>query len=143
MTNEEYKEMQRTAFGIRDSDGRLHISRKELRDFLPPGFPIIVTLCGSTRFKEQYEQAAKELTLQGKMVFSVGFFGHQEDGDGKTLDQRSETKIALDELHLRKIDCSDAIYVLNVGGYIGESTRREIEYAKKLGKKISYLEEQK
>jgi hypothetical protein len=97
--------------------------------------PEVITLCGSTRFKDQYLQAQTDLTLEGKIVISVGLFGHVD-----FKDMSYETKAMLDVLHLRKIDISDGIYVINVGGYIGESTHREIEYAKKNGKMISYLE---
>ena len=94
-----------------------------------------ITLCGSTRFRAQFEQMNRKLTLEGHVVLSVGVFGHF--GDKITEDE----KRMLDEIHKRKIDMSDAIYVLNVGGYIGESTRSEIEYACERGKKIMYLEE--
>ena len=98
-------------------------------------FPVI-TLCGSTRFKEQFLQAQKRLTLEGNIVISVGLFGHSGDDEVWT----EGTKGMLDEMHKRKIDMADSIYVINVGGYIGESTRSEIEYARKNGKDIQYLE---
>lgn len=95
----------------------------------------IVTLCGSTRFKEQFMQAQKELTLQGCIVISVGLFGHAGDAEVWT----EGTKAMLDDMHLRKIDLADEIFVINVDGYIGESTRREIAYAKQTGKPVHYL----
>ena len=95
----------------------------------------IVTLCGSTRFKEQFMQAQKELTLQGCIVISVGLFGHAGDAEVWT----EGTKTMLDDMHLRKIDLADEIFVINVDGYIGESTRREIAYAKQTGKPVRYL----
>lgn len=95
----------------------------------------IVTLCGSTRFKEQFMQAQKELTLQGCIVISVGLFGHAGDAEVWT----EGTKAMLDDMHLRKIDLADEIFVINVDGYIGESTRREIAYAKQTGKPVRYL----
>ena len=98
-------------------------------------FPVI-TLCGSTRFKEQFLEAQKRLTLEGNIVISVGLFGHSGDEEGWT----PGTKEMLDNMHKRKIDMADAIYVINVGGYIGSSTRSEIEYAEKHGKTILYLE---
>lgn len=110
-------------------------SAMRLRDFLPPGFPTIVTLCGSTRFKEAYAAAARAETLAGRIVLSVGLLGHDEG-----LDMRGPVKAMLDELHLRKIDVSDEVLVLNVGGYIGSSTRREIEYATAHAKAVRYLE---
>ena len=98
----------------------------------------VITLCGSTRFKEQFLEAQKQLTLDGNIVISVGLFGHAGDdevwADG--------VKKMLDDMHKRKIDMADAIYVINPGGYIGESTRGEIEYARRNGKEILYLERQ-
>ena len=96
----------------------------------------IITLCGSTRFKEQFLEAQKRLTLEGYIVISVGLFGHS--GDDEVW--KPGTKEMLDDMHLRKIDLADEIFVINVGGYIGESTRSEIAYAEKTGKKVTYLE---
>ena len=96
----------------------------------------IVTLCGSTRFKEQFLEAQKHLTLEGCIVISVGLFGHSGDDDV----WKPGVKEMLDDMHLRKIDLADEIFVINVGGYIGESTRREIAYAEKTGKTVKYLE---
>ena len=96
----------------------------------------VITLCGSTRFKDQFLEAQKRLTLEGNIVISVGLFGHSGDdevwADG--------IKSMLDDMHKRKIDIADAIYVINPDGYIGESTRSEIEYARRNGKEILYLE---
>lgn len=97
--------------------------------------PIVVCLCGSTRFKEAFITAMKEETLAGKIVLSVGLFGHLED-----IDMNGPIKKTLDELHLRKIDISDEVLILNVNGYIGESTSSEIKYAASLGKVLRYLE---
>ena len=99
----------------------------------------VITLCGSTKFKEQYLEAQKRLTLEGNIVISVGLFGHSGDDEVWT----EGTKTMLDDMHLRKIDMADEIFVINVGGYIGESTRREIGYALNCGKKIKYLENAK
>lgn len=96
----------------------------------------VITLCGSTRFKEQFLEAQKRLTLEGNIVISVGLFGHS--GDEEVWNEG--TKEMLDDMHKRKIDMADSIYVINVGGYIGSSTRSEIEYAKKQGKQVLYLE---
>lgn len=98
----------------------------------------VITLCGSTRFKEQFLEAQKRLTLEGNIVISVGLFGHSGDNEVWT----PGTKEMLDDMHKRKIDMADAIYVINVGGYIGESTKGEIEYALKNGKRVMYLEEE-
>ena len=96
----------------------------------------IITLCGSTRFKEQYMAAQKRLTLEGNIVISVGMFGHS--GDAEVW--KPGVKEMLDDMHLRKIDLADEIFVINVGGYIGESTKHEIAYAQQTGKKVNYLE---
>ena len=96
----------------------------------------VVTLCGSTRSKDAFMEAQKRLTLAGNIVISVGLFGHSGDNEVWT----EGTKEMLDNMHKRKIDMSDGIYVINVGGYIGESTRSEIDYATKNGKTVEYLE---
>lgn len=95
----------------------------------------VVTLCGSTKFKEAFERMEKQLTLENKIVLSVGFF---EKIDGTTLTSQQLEMLA--ELHKEKIRMSDGIYVVNEGGYIGESTRKEIEFAKIMGKDIEYME---
>lgn len=97
----------------------------------------VVTLCGSTKFKEEFLQVQKELTLQGNIVISVGLFGHSADKEV----WEEDTKEMLDDMHKRKIDMANEIYVINKGGYIGSSTKSEIEYAKSVGKGIKYLEE--
>lgn len=98
----------------------------------------VVTLCGSTRFKDEFIRVTEQLTLQGVVVISVGLFGHADNKYSTIISD--EIKKMLDDLHLQKIDMADQIYVINVGGYIGESTRNEIEYAQKQGKVIKYLE---
>ena len=106
------------------------------------GYPVL-TLCGSTRFKDEFMNAQKKLTLEGNIVISVGLFGHSGDPevwDGMDEGTLSKTKEMLDDMHKRKIDMSDAIYVINVGGYIGDSTKAEIRYAKDHGKEVLYLE---
>ena len=97
----------------------------------------VITLCGSTRFKEQFLEAQKRLTLAGNIVISVGLFGHSGDDEVWT----EGTKEMLDDMHKRKIDMADEIFVINVGGYIGQSTRSEIDYALRNGKIVKYLEE--
>ena len=96
----------------------------------------VITLCGSTRFKNEFLEAQKRLTLEGNIVISVGLFGHT--GDNEVWAEG--TKEMLDDMHKRKIDMADEIFVINVGGYIGTSTRSEIEYAVATGKKVNYLE---
>ena len=95
----------------------------------------VITLCGSTRFKDAFLEAQKRLTLAGNIVISVGLFGHSGDDEVWS----DGIKEMLDDMHKRKIDMADSIYVINVGGYIGESTRSEIEYAQRNGKTIEYL----
>ncbi len=103
----------------------------------------VITLCGSTRFKDAFMEVQKRLTLEGNIVISVGLFGHSGDSevwDGMDEGTLSKTKEMLDDMHKRKIDMADEIFVINVGGYIGESTRSEIDYALMNGKKVRYLE---
>lgn len=99
----------------------------------------VITLCGSTRFKDQFLEAQKRLTFAGNIVISVGLFGHSGDDEVWT----EGTKEMLDDMHKRKIDMADRIYVINVNGYIGSSTRSEIEYARKKGKQVLFLEPDK
>lgn len=99
----------------------------------------VITLCGSTKFKDEFLAQQKRLTLEGNIVISVGLFGHA-DGDYKTV-ITDEIKEMLDDIHKRKIDMSDAIFVIDVDGYIGSSTCSEIEYAKSTGKEVMYLSE--
>ncbi len=112
--------------------GRKHRVRK----------PTIVCLCGSTRFGEAFRLAEFQETLAGNIVLTIGcnmksdddLFGHLNEA------AREQIKRNLDELHLRKIDLAKEVLILNVGGYIGESTSRELAYAQSLGKEIRYLE---
>jgi hypothetical protein len=101
--------------------------------------PTIVCLCGSTKFKQQFIEANFRETMAGKIVLSVGFFSHADEIIYTPTD---EEKNMVDELHKRKIDLADEVLILNVNGYIGESTKNEIEYAKQLGKCIRFLENQ-
>ena len=96
----------------------------------------VITLCGSTRFKDEFIETQKRLSLQGNIVISVGLFGHS----GYKEVWQDGVKEMLDDMHKRKIDMADSIYVINVGGYIGSSTRSEIEYAIAHGKTVEYLE---
>ena len=95
----------------------------------------VITLCGSTKFKDEFLAVQKKLTLEGNIVISVGLFGHSGDDEVWT----EGTKEMLDDMHKRKIDMADEIFVINVDGYIGSSTKSEIEYAIKTGKKVNYL----
>ena len=104
--------------------------------------PKIVCLCGSTRFYEHFQSANYEQTMAGNIVLSVGFYPHaqKEIHHSEDVGCTAEQKIALDALHKRKIDLADEVFVLNVGGYIGSSTRSEIDYAIEHGKPVRYLE---
>ena len=99
----------------------------------------VICLCGSTRFVDTFNKWRKKLTLEGKIVVSIELVIPQSEREDP---QHSNYKVKqmLDELHLRKIDLADEVMILNVGGYIGESTRKEIDYAENIGKPIKYLE---
>ena len=103
----------------------------------------VITLCGSTRFKDEFMKVQKDLTLKGNIVISVGLFSHSGDDEvWENMDEGTltKTKEMLVYMHKRKIDMADEIFVINVDGYIGDSTKSEIEYAIKTGKKVNYLE---
>lgn len=111
--------------------------------------PTIVCLCGSTRFYEAFQRANYEETMAGRIVLTVGFYRpspesagerQRHEHHGENIGCTPEQKIALDVLHKQKIDMADEILVLNVGGYIGDSTRSEIEHAIATGKPVRYLE---
>jgi len=102
----------------------------------PAPRPRIVCLCGSTRFDGAFRKANLDETLAGRIVLTVGCDTHSD----QTLGLAAEVKERLDELHLRKIDLADEVLILNVGGYIGESTGRELAYARQLGKPVRFLE---
>jgi hypothetical protein len=106
----------------------------------------VITLCGSTRFKDDFMREQKRLTLEGNIVLSVGLFGHSGDSEvweSMDEDTLTKTKLMLDDMHKRRIDMSDEIFVINKDGYIGESTRNEIEYAISTNKKVEFMEELK
>ena len=96
----------------------------------------IITLCGSVKFKDDFLEMQKRLTLEGNIVISVGFF---DLSPNEVLSDKARKMLG--DIHKRKIDLSDEIFVINKGGYIGESTRSEIEYAKNHGKIVRYLED--
>lgn len=97
---------------------------------------MIVTICGSTRFKKEIEAVAHDLTLQNHIVLAPHVFHHMEDEEMPV-----ELKIRLDNLHKEKISMSDAIFVVNVNGYIGESTYGEIDWANRMKKEVFFLVE--
>ena len=103
----------------------------------------VITLCGSTKFKYEFMKAQKDLTLKGYIVISLGLFSHSEDNEiwsDMDEDTLTKTREMINDMHKRKIDMSDEIFVINVGGYIGSSTKSEIEYAIAHNKKVNYLE---
>ena len=97
----------------------------------------VITLCGSTRFKDAFMETQKRLALEENIVISVGLFGHS--GDNEVW--MDGTKEMLDDMHLRKIDMADEVFVIDVDGYIGSSTQAEIAYAKANGKPVRYYSE--
>jgi hypothetical protein len=122
---------------IGDSMERFSMSRKvrwRMNEF-QQGKPVVVCLCGSTRFGEMFRYVNQRETLAGKIVLAPSCF----QGD-VVLEVLPGVKRRLDELHLQKIDLADEILVVNVGGYVGESTRREIAYARQQGKRVRWLE---
>lgn len=103
--------------------------------------PTIICLCGSTRFKDAYLEATRIFTHEGRIVLSVGSFPRADDGASPEEVLGEDLKGRMDELHKRKIDLADSVFVINPGGYIGASTRGEIEYAVAHGKPVDYLED--
>lgn len=97
----------------------------------------IVCICGSTRFRDEIASARAKLTLLGEIVVGPEVLVRSDPTYTDLHD--SDQKVALDELHLQKIDLAAYVYVVNPGGYIGDSTRREIEYALRAGKPVQYL----
>jgi hypothetical protein len=100
----------------------------------------VVTLCGSTKFKDEFIKVQRVLSLKGYIVISVGLFGHS-DGEFNTV-ITDEIKELLDDVHKAKIDLSDEIFVVDVGGYVGTSTANEIRYAIETSKTVRYLSEE-
>lgn len=111
---------------------------KPLRGYPVTNAPEIVCLVGSTKFKDEFIAENRRLSLEGKIVFSLGFFGHCEP----EFDWTGGAKERLNALHLHKIDMCDRVHVINVGGYIGTGGADEIGYAQAHGKTVTYLEQQ-
>lgn len=109
------------------------------------GFPIVVCLCGSTRFWREFQRAGLAETMAGRIVLSIGAASGTDDEHFGNLprDEYDRVKTMLDALHMHKIEMADEVLILNVGGYVGESTRRELEYARQLDKVIRWLEPDK
>jgi hypothetical protein len=103
----------------------------------------VITLCGSTKFRKEFEEVQKKLTLHGNIVISVGLFGHSGDNEvweNMNEGTKTKTKLMLDDMHKEKIKMADSIFVINPKGYIGESTWSEICYAWMIKKKIASIE---
>ena len=95
----------------------------------------VITLCGSTKFKDDFLREQERLTLAGNVVISVGVFGHADN-----ISMEDSIKIMLDDIHKQKIEMADEIFVINKHDYIGLSTKHEIDYATICGKPIKYME---
>lgn len=115
------------------------------RTFHAEARPTIVCLCGSSRFAEEFQQVSYDLTMAGEIVLSIGLapVATAQPGRGEGVGPSSVEKIALDELHQRKIDLADYVYVVDVDGYVGESTRSEIRYAEEHGTPVRYLSQER
>ena len=105
---------------------------------------IVTTLCGSSRFPDAFALANMHLSLMGRIVIGLTCYGHADLPTGARFltsdgDESTPEKQRLDQLHFRKIDMSDGIFVVNPGGYVGSSTKREIAYAQSLGKTVEWL----
>lgn len=99
--------------------------------------PPIVCLCGSSRFRDAFEEQRKIQSLNGNIVLCMEFYGHLDSG----IDMAGPVKLMLDALYFRKVELADFIFVINIGGYVGWSTSNEIKHAKSLGKPVYYLEQ--
>lgn len=95
----------------------------------------VITLCGSSKFKEDFDRVNEELTMKGNVLFSLGVFAHS-----KGIELSDEQVELLKKIHFQKIDMSDTIYVINKGLYYGHSTKLEIDYAMAKGKEILFME---
>ena len=98
----------------------------------------IITLCGSTKFKKEFNAVNYVLTLKDYIVLSVGSFLHS-DNNLEIKQDIIEHKKQLDKLHLDKIDLSDAVFIIDVNRYLGDSTKNEIKYAESKGKKFYWF----
>jgi hypothetical protein len=116
-------------------------TRPEIRRLrLDTAFPTIVCLCGSTRFWRTFQQAGLQETMAGRIVLSIGAASGTDDEHFGNLPRAEyeRVKADLDQLHMRKIDLADEVLILDVDGYIGESTHNELHYAITQGKRVRY-----
>jgi len=112
-----------------------------VRAIMPPDFPKVVCLCGSTRFYQQFQEANYRETMAGNIILSVGHYPHSAgQAHGESVGCSPDQKVKLDDLHFHKIELADEVLVLNVGGYVGDSTRNEVKYAYRLRKPVRWLE---
>lgn len=121
---------------------RPHVYQRYARVLAGPR--LTITLCGSSRFVDAFELANLHLSVMGHVVIGLGAYGHADHPRGARHltadgDETTPVKMLLDELHRTKIRQSDAIFVVNVGGYVGTSTRREIDYARGCGKRVVWM----
>ena len=154
LIEEKARELHHELFGEMDETDYLYGGNfQTMKDFInslldeapmrkPRGFPKVVCLCGSTRFTEKMLIKQWELTKQGIIVLSWcalpdSYFTGE---DTAHIGDQEGVKEIVDEVHCRKIDLADEVFILNVGGYIGKSTQAELDYAKKKGKSIRFLE---
>ena len=99
----------------------------------------VITLCGSTKFEAEFAEVNQRLTMAGFVVISLGMFSLPDLPDYDWTADTSDLKGRLGGVHFQKIRMADEVYVVDPGGYVGESTRREIAYAESLGKLVRYL----
>ncbi len=99
----------------------------------------VVTLCGSTKFEAEFAEVNQRLTMEGSVVISLGMFSLPDLSDYDWTADSSDLLGRLGDVHLHKIRMADEVYVVDPGGYVGESTRREIAYAESLGKPVRHL----
>jgi hypothetical protein len=130
----------RGEYGYMDPDAARAVTKIDTEIKALVARPTIVCLCGSSRFYEVFKKVNYEETMAGRIVLSVGF--HPGPVHGESVGTTPETKEALDQLHLRKVELADEVFVINAGGYVGESTAREVRHALSLDKPLRWLEPQ-
>lgn len=122
--------------------GSEHAQERAVAELDYGNIPTVVCLCGSTRFWREFQAAGLRETMAGRIVLSIGAASGTDDEHFGNLPRKEYDRIKtmLDTLHMRKIDLADEVLILNVGGYIGESTARELAYAREHGKRVRFLE---
>lgn len=157
VVDDEFPAIKHELFGVVQA-AAIHLANPNA---LPPR-PKIVCLCGSTRFWREFQEANYRETMAGHIVLTVGHYpsiskqrlihdgcmGPQEvevevvqsQAHGEMVGCTAEQKVALDQLHFRKIEMADEVLILNVGGYVGQSTANELAHAIRLSKVVRFLE---